>query len=125
MGAAGSTPASFFAFQVVQFEYNLLTGSENISDTDLKTHLETLFDKAQVEFALESPLLCTEPSCLLVKMKTNFKSTEEAKTFAKQQISESLETREKSKPKVVNSDYSKGFSGSAADTKAEKDFEKM
>lgn len=125
MGAAGSTPTpeSFFAFQVVQFEYALLKGSENISD--LNQHLESLFIKAQTEFALESPLLCTEPSCLLIKMKTTFKSPEEAKSITRQQISESLGAREKSKPKVVDSDYSKGFSGSAADTKAEKEFEKM
>lgn len=124
MGAAGSTPESFFAFQVTQLEYSLLSGSENISNTDLQSRLESLFIKAQAEYLFKSPLECTEPSCILIKMK-NFETMEEAKKFCKVTISESLAAREKSKPKVVESDYSKGFSGSAADTKAEKEFEKM
>jgi hypothetical protein len=124
MGAGGSTPDSFFAFQVVQLEYSLLSGNNNISQADLQSHLESLFTKAQAEYALESPLSCTEPSCILIKLK-NFDSVEAGKTFCKAAISASLEAREKSKPKVVEADYSKGFSGSAADTKAEKEFEKM
>ena len=124
MGVAGSTPESFFAFQVVQLEYDLLSKSENITQSDLQKHLETLFVTAQAEYGLESPLECTEPSCILMKLK-KFETTEEARKYCKETISESLAARENNKPKIVESDYSKGFSGSAADTKAEKDFEKM
>jgi hypothetical protein len=124
MGAGVSTPESFFAFQVVKLEYSLLSGSENISENDLQLHLEALFTTAKNEFAFLSPLECSEPSCILIKLK-NFDPIGEAKKFCKVTVSECLAAREKSKPQVVESDYSKGFSGSAADTKAEKEFEKM
>lgn len=125
MGAGGSTPESFFAFQAVQLEYSLLSASEDISKSDLQIHLEALFRTAQAEFFLESPLQCTEPSCILIKMKS-FESEDEARRFCKAELSECLAAREKSRPKVQEAqDYSKGFSGTAADTKAEKDFEKM
>lgn len=124
MGAGGSTPESLFAFQVVQLEYSLLSCSDNISPTELQKHLESLYIKAQIDFALESPLECTEPSCILIKLK-KFETVDEGKRFCRKVISECLAAKERSKPQVVEADYSKGFSGSAADTKAEKDFEKM
>lgn len=124
MGGAASTPEAFFAFQVVQLEYELLCRSDDISEKALKLHLESLFVTAQREFGLESPLECSEPACILMKLK-RFESEEEAKKFCKQSVIDALAARERSKPKLVDSDYSKGFSGSAADTKAEKDFEKM
>ena len=138
MGAGGSTPEAFFAFQVVQLEYSLLTSTsastststqslslaQSLSPEELQSHLQALYTSALTEYSFESLLLCNEPSCILIKLK-NFDTPEEAKRYCRVAVSESLAAREKSKPKVVEADYSKGFSGSAADTKAEKDFEKM
>ena len=140
MGAGGSTPEAFFAFQVVQLEYSLLTSTstsastststqslslaQSLSPEELQSHLQALYTSAITEYSFESLLLCNEPSCILIKFK-KFDTPEEAKKYCRVAVSESLAAREKSKPKVVEADYSKGFSGSAADTKAEKDFEKM
>jgi hypothetical protein len=146
MGAGGSTPEAFFAFQVVQLEYSLLTSTstsastststststqslaqaqpQSLSPEELQSHLQALYTSALAEYSFESLLLCNEPSCILMKLK-KFDTPEEAKKYCRVAVSESLAAREKSKPKVVEADYSKGFSGSAADTKAEKDFEKM
>ena len=124
MGAGASSPSAFFAFKVVQQEYDLLISREELPKMNLQLHLEALYATAMKEYHLASPLECTEPSCILVKMKS-FDPPDDAKKHCKEAIAEALRAREKSKPKIVESDYSKGFSGSAADTKAEKDFEKM
>mmetsp|Transcript_14330 Transcript_14330/g.21462 ORF Transcript_14330/g.21462 Transcript_14330/m.21462 type:complete len:401 (-) Transcript_14330:46-1248(-) len=123
MGAGPSTAGSneYFAFNVVKREYELLKTS--LSDSELHTHLEKLFVSAKAECSVTSYLECREPSCILEKIET---MSPDDMSNCRDRILEALNAREKAKgaPKG-EADYSKGFSGTAADTKAEKEFEKM
>jgi hypothetical protein len=125
----GSTPSSnylpskeeLFAFRVIQIEYNLL--KDSLSSNDLSTRLERLYQLAKEECDC-SPLDCREVSCLVLKLSENNRN--ELMNSIKLAIIEALICKESLKAKqMTSSDYSKGFSGTAADTKAEKDFEKL
>jgi hypothetical protein len=108
-----------FAFKVIKKEYSLL--SNVVPDQELISHLQALYDHAKQEFSL-TPAECRHPACILVKLDEG--GSESINNF-KTMVSDALLQKEKTKKKVVESDYSKGFSGTAADTKAEKEFEKM
>lgn len=123
MGGSSSTPseAELFAFQVIQCEYNLMR--DTLPPHDLTLRLQQLYELAKEE-SQRHPLDCREVSSILVKI--TGRDGEEVMRSCKAAIVEALNTKErlKSQPST-SSDYSKGFSGTAADTKAEKDFEKL
>jgi hypothetical protein len=123
MGGQVSTGAELFAFRVAKHDYELLSRT-GIPDDELSTHLQEVFITAQIDYGYESFMNCKEPSSILVKISDI--SNGDPVSVSKTIVLEALMAQEKSKKgPVAEADYSKGFSGSAADTKAEKEFEKM
>lgn len=123
MGGSSSIPSTeeLFAFRVVRHEYNLL--KETVEPDKLSLRLQQLYGIAKDE-THKNLLECREVSCILIKL--NGENQTEILKSCKLAITDALNNREKMKSQQqVSSDYSKGFSGSAADTKAEKDFEKL
>jgi hypothetical protein len=116
-----SKEGELFAFRVIQCEYNLL--KDTLPPNELTNRLQHLYELAKEE-SQKHPLDCREVSCVLVKV--TGEDREEIIKSCKIAIMEALNTKERSKAQqTTSSDYSKGFSGTAADTKAEKDFEKL
>ena len=115
--------ANLFAFKVARRDYELLSDS-GLSDVELQSHLADVFTTALNDFTCESVLDCVEPCSILVKIDGIQKA--DVRKDVMSIIFDALTLKEKGKKAPVgDADYSKGFSGSAADTKAEKDFEKM
>jgi hypothetical protein len=119
-----SSPPSkeeLFAFRVIQSEFALL--KDSLPPDQLSVRLEQLYQLAKAECDT-SLLACREVSCLVMKLNQN--DRDELINSSKLAIIEALNTKESLKAKqMTSSDYSKGFSGTAADTKTEKDFEKL
>lgn len=121
--SSSENEAELFAFRVVKHEYELLSGA-GIQDSELYLHLEDVFKTALVDYSRDSFMEYKEPSAILVKI--NDLSSQGLVNESRTIVHDALVAREKNKKGPnAEADYSKGFSGSAADTKAEKEFEKM
>jgi hypothetical protein len=137
--------SELFAFQIMKLEYDHLKknfiskknddndngngceflpsyNSNDATDLSIKSRLEEIFIKSKTEYDYNIND-CSNPSVILYKYQKL--SADELDTFSEKVIDAAV-TREKNAHDLaikngVKSDYSKGFSGSAADTKAEKD----
>lgn len=139
-GSSIRDDSDLFAFQIVKIEYENLNKSFNSKKNDcsdnengcdflpntiefsIKSRLEEIFIQSKNEYDYNISD-CTNPSVILYKYQKL--SVEELDEFS-EMVMEAAIAREKIAHDLaikngVKSDYSKGFSGSAADTKAEKD----
>lgn len=126
MGGIVSLPShstqEVFAIKAVQLEYEWLSQSI-IEQSELKSYLIDVYLAAMEDFSLSSPFLCHNPATIILKLKEtdSIQLDNEIKSFRS-----TLDEAERKKIVVkVNTDYSQGFSGTKADTDAEKDFAKM